>query len=214
MAAARRLVLVRHGETVGRSSVRYYGATDVALSDAGRSQMERVREALRRETFDAVYCSGLQRTRTAARIIAPHLPAQVVTGFNEIDFGEWEGLTREEIEARDPSLYAVWRSDLAGFTYPRGDSVPAFRRRVVETFRELLPALPARALLVVHRGIVLTILAELLGLSEAERAALPTALGSIHALVRSNGNGAGGPWHAERLNHTAHLADDDRAAAS
>ena len=205
MPRLRRLVLVRHGETVGRSSIRYYGSTDVALSDEGLRQMQRVRDALCSETFDAVLCSGLQRTRVAARIIAPHLPARVVRGFDEIDFGDWEGLTREEIAARDPQRFAAWHADASRFTYPGGDAVPAFRRRVSETFRELLPALPERALLVVHRGIVLTIVAELLGLSEAERAAQPTALGSIHALSFGGTDAHGARWYAERLNDTTHL---------
>ena len=64
----RRLVLVRHGETAGQSSIRYYGATDLALSESGCRQMERVRAALAGEEFDAVYTSELQRTITAARI--------------------------------------------------------------------------------------------------------------------------------------------------
>ena len=205
MPRVRRLVLVRHGETVGRSSIRYYGATDVALSDEGRRQMQRVRDALCAETFDAVYCSGLQRTRVAAQIIAPRLSARVVSGFNEIDFGDWEGLTREEIAARDPQRFAAWQADASTFTYPGGDDVPVFRRRVSETFRALLPALPERPLLVVHRGIVLTILAELLGLTEADHAAQPTALGSIHT-VSFDGTDPHNPrWHAERLNDTTHL---------
>src|SRR5690349_823755 len=95
--ATRRLVLVRHGETVGQSSIRYYGSTDIALNDAGLDQMRWVRALLARERFDAVYTSKLQRTVQAARIIAPDLPARAVEGFNEICFGAWEGLTREEI---------------------------------------------------------------------------------------------------------------------
>ncbi|MGA2411387.1 MAG: histidine phosphatase family protein, partial [Candidatus Binataceae bacterium] len=37
-----RLVLVRHGETVGNSNIRYYGRTDIGLSDLGRNQMRAV----------------------------------------------------------------------------------------------------------------------------------------------------------------------------
>src|SRR6185295_1113985 len=119
---ARRLVLVRHGETVGQSSIRYYGATDLALSADGEAQMRRVRQALAGEAFDAVYTSGLQRTIRAARIIVPHLPAQGVAGFNEINFGRWEGLTREEIATRDPQLFQQWRAAPHEFTYPDGDA--------------------------------------------------------------------------------------------
>ena len=110
-----RLTLVRHGETEGESSVRYHGRNDVPLSVVGRVQMTRARDALAHERIDAVYASTLSRSVEAATIIAGE--AVVVTrvaGFDEIDFGEWEGLTAQEIRARDPERYAYWvgpRSD-------------------------------------------------------------------------------------------------------
>jgi broad specificity phosphatase PhoE len=197
----RRLVLVRHGETVGQSSVRYFGITDVPLSDAGCRQMERVRAALAAEVFDAVYTSGLQRTIAAAGIIAPALGAQPVSGFNEVDFGHWEGLTIEEIEARDPPLFQRWRASLHEFSYPGGDAVPAFRARVAAALRALLPAAPERVLVVAHKGVIRSIVAELLGLSLAERAAWPTDLASIHVLVASDD-----AWRAELVNESGHLS--------
>jgi len=195
-----RLVLVRHGETVGQSSVRYYGATDVALSDSGRAQMARVRAALVGECFDAVYTSKLQRTLAAARIIVPDLPPRPVAGFNEINFGDWEGLTREEIEARDPDGARRWRTAFAEFTYPGGDAVLQFRSRVVGAFRVLLPEMPERALIVAHKGVIASIVEELLRLSPAERAAWPIDLASIHILAAADG-----AWHAEAVNTCAHL---------
>ena len=199
-AMQRRLVLVRHGETVGQSSIRYYGATDLALSAEGEEQMRRVRVALAGETFEAVYTSALQRTITAARIIAPEVPAQIVPGFNEIDFGRWEGWTREEIAAQDPDLFRRWRAAAHEFTYPGGDAVPAFRARVAATLRAWLPGAPGRTLVIAHKGIIASMVTELLRLSPAERAAWPIDLGSIHVLVAH----AGG-WQAEQVNRTDHL---------
>jgi len=196
----RRLVLVRHGETVGQSSIRYYGATDVALSASGCEQMARVRAALAGERFDAVYTSGLQRTIAAARIVAPALAPQPVPGFNEINFGRWEGLTREEIAAREPELFQLWRATLHDFAYPGGEAVPAFHARVVATLRDWLPAAPARTLLVVHKGIIAAIVAELLRLSPGERVAWPIDLASIHVVATADG-----AWHAERVNQIDHL---------
>ncbi len=187
----RRLILVRHGETVGESSIRYFGVTDVPLSDTGCRQMEEVRETLQGECFEAVYTSRLQRTIAAARIIAPQLHAQPLAGFDEVNFGDWEGLTREEIAARDPARYRQWRVAPHDFTYPGGDAVWVFRARVVETLRVLLPILPACALVVAHKGVIASVLAELLRLSAAERAAWPIDLASVHTL-----EGTDGTWRA------------------
>src|SRR5205814_465051 len=117
------------------------------------------------------------------------------------NFGRWEGLTREEIAARDPQLFGQWRAALHEFTYPDGDAVPAFRARVARTLHAWLPATPARTLLIVHRGIIATVVTELLRLSPEERAAWPIDLASIHILVASTA----GEWHAERVNQTDHL---------
>ena len=59
--ALQEIVLVRHGETVGQSSIRLYGATDIALSAVGLQQIERLAAGLRAEGFAAVLASPLQR---------------------------------------------------------------------------------------------------------------------------------------------------------
>lgn len=203
MSRLRRLVLVRHGETVGQSSIRYYGATDLALSELGLQQMRAVAAALQDETYDLVLTSALQRTRVAAELIKPQTPRRIVPGFNEIDFGAWEGWTKEEIAARDPQGFALWQSDAHRFAYPGGDSVPAFRARVAGAWHEVAASAPEHLLLVVHRGIILTIASELLALSDAERTAWPTALGSIHVLEHSPQG-----WRAALVDEVAHLAPE------
>lgn len=196
----RRLTLVRHGETVGDSSIRYHGVNDVALSQVGRAQMECVARALAEERFEAVYTSTLRRTRESARIIAPRLAPRPLAGFNEINFGRWEGLTREEIEARDPELFDLWRVSNGEFHYPDGDRVSDFRARVAATWREILPQAPARVLVVAHRGVISTILMETLGISLPDLRHWRLGLGSIHVLVEG---GAG--WTAELADHHDHL---------
>ena len=61
MSKLRRIVLVRHGETDGNSSVRFHGSTDVGLSDEGRAQMREARKRMTREFFDLVVASTLRR---------------------------------------------------------------------------------------------------------------------------------------------------------
>ncbi|MBX3024603.1 histidine phosphatase family protein [bacterium] len=210
MSGVRRLVLVRHGETTGQSSVRYYGATDVPLSALGEAQMRRAGAALAGEAFDAVYASRLQRARRGAALIAgaAHAP-RPVAAFDEVSFGDWEGWTREEIARRAPAAFARWQADPERFVYPGGECRQAFHRRVAAGLAALLADPPgARLLLVAHRGVIAVALSELLGLDAAARRVLDIGLGSIHVLVR---DGAG--WRAERLNALDHLADVAEASA-
>ncbi|HEY2104436.1 MAG TPA: histidine phosphatase family protein [Candidatus Binataceae bacterium] len=197
------LVLVRHGETEGQSSIRYHGRNDVALDERGRSQMRAAARALEREEFTRVFSSPLSRATEGARIIAGDATAIITIGeFVEIDFGDFEGLTLEEIRRQYPSEFDRWRSQRldAGYQYPGGESGEAFRARVLvgmgrmfELWREGRDEFSGTALLVAHRGVIRLILNSLIGVTPA------IELGSIHILDCDHG------WRARALDLTGHL---------
>lgn len=173
-----RLTLVRHGETEGQSSIRYYGATDVPLSELGREQVRRARERLAGEGYEVVYASSLSRASESARILAPDHAIRVEADFREVDFGRWEGLTREEIAARDPELFAVWQRDLPRFDYPGGERRADFRARIERGLGRLRASGASSALVVAHKGVVRTLLELISG--EILASAEPELGGVIH----------------------------------
>ncbi len=204
------LILVRHGETEGESSIRYHGRNDVPLSKLGRAQMRAARTAIEAThgglAFDRVFTSPLVRAAEGARIIASaDAPSAIaLEEFAEVHFGDFEGLTREEISARFPDEYARWRADplSAAFTYPGGESRAAFTARVERGVVLMLsrwtpersPGV-TRALVVAHRGVIRTIVKTLAG-------AEPTVdLGSIQILKYTDA------WNPAALDLIAHLAD-------
>lgn len=199
-----RITLVRHGETTGQSSVRYYGATDVPLNDLGRAQMRCVRDALGGECFDAAFSSRLSRSRDGARIVTAGVcPVEAMAAFDEVDFGRWEGWTREEIAARDPEEFARWRAGDDSYRYPGGESRLIFGARVGGGLREILARHDGgHLLMVLHRGVIAMLLAELLGLDRERRLALGIDLASIHVVSARHGR-----WGADCLNRTDHLAE-------
>jgi broad specificity phosphatase PhoE len=198
------LWLVRHGETVGGSSTRLYGSTDLALSELGRRQMERVRAELERLPFDRVITSPLARSREAAAIVhpRPHPPPAVVAAFTEIDFGVWEGLTAEEVAAAYPAEHESWRAGDAGWGFPGGETRHGFRARVAAAVEEHLADARGRSLLVLHKGVVKIIAGTLLGEAPEIYAARPCELGSLHVLARENGH-----WRALCPPKVEHLGE-------
>ncbi len=152
-----RIILVRHGETEGQSSIRYFGATDVPLSAVGREQVRQARARLADEAFEVVWASSLSRAAESARILAPDRPIQIEADFREVDFGRWEGLTREEIAALDPELFALWQRDLARFDYPGGERREDFRARIARGLGRLRASGASSALVVAHKGVVRTL---------------------------------------------------------
>ena len=154
MSQLRRIVLVRHGETDGESSIRFHGSSDVALAAEGRRQMQVVADELGDETFDLVAASPLRRSWQSAWIASRGAAVGLVPEFREVNFGRWEGLTREEIQAADPVLYEDWQQGAEGFEYPGGEARADFRARVQAGLEKVL-ASPARsALLVLHKGVI------------------------------------------------------------
>ena len=198
------LWLVRHGETVGGSSTRLYGSTDLALSDVGRAQMECVRRAVDGVDFDRVITSPLQRSREGASIVhpRPEPAATIVDAFTEIDFGEWEGLTADEIAARFPGEHDRWRLGAADqdWGFPSGESRSGFRARVAAATGAHLGNTSGRSLLVLHKGVVKVIVGTLLGEAPEVFATRPCELGSLHVLLRDNGRWQmSGPCTVEHL---------------
>jgi broad specificity phosphatase PhoE len=163
MSNLRHVVLVRHGETEGNSSTRFHGANDVPLSDLGRAHMREARFALRHESFDRVYASPLERSWEAARIVAGGAPVQLAAGLREIDFGRWEGLTKEEIQAADPTRFEDWQNDPASYDFPGGEARAAFRARVEGAFDVIASSGAASVVIVAHTGTVRTVAEKLLG---------------------------------------------------
>ncbi len=162
-AQLRRLVLVRHGETEGNSSTRFHGSRDVALSEVGRAQMRAAIPALRSEVFDLVVASPLRRSWQSARILAGPASLRLEAGFREIDFGRWEGMARDEIEASDPILYRDWQARAPGFEYPGGEKRAEFRGRVKRGLERLQGSGARSVLGVLHKGVIRAIAEELLG---------------------------------------------------
>lgn len=204
------LILVRHGETEGQSSVRLYGSTDVALSDLGRRQMQSVRGALGGLDFDRVLVSPLQRSRESAAIVcrASTPPSIVVASFSEIDFGAWEGLTAEEVSERDPQGYRQWKRGDEDWAFPDGDSRRGFVDRVSQAAVDVFGEGTERCLAVLHKGVVKTIVGTLLGQTHTIYSRMPCELGSIHRLVRSRG-----AWRRVGECEVDHLGGDRLAAS-
>jgi broad specificity phosphatase PhoE len=186
MSILSRIVLVRHGETEGESSIRYHGAGDVALNDVGREQARAARRHVPGDRWDLIVASSLMRAWQTAHIIAPGRAVRLESDFREIDFGRWEGLTRQEISALDPDLYEAWQRGAGEFEFPEGERRDAFRSRVERGLERLLVSGVRSAIVVAHKGVVRRVAEALSG--EPLSAGEPS-LGGVVRLARRNPDG-------------------------
>jgi broad specificity phosphatase PhoE len=162
-----RLVLVRHAETDWNRERRYQGHRDTSLSDTGRAQAEAAGRLLAGERIEAVWSSPLRRAReTAAAIAAPQgLAVHVEDAFGEMRFGEWEGLTVEEVRARFPTLYQAWLETPHLVALPGAETLDEVRARALRGLEGLRAAHDGRTVCLVTHGVTSRILIlEALGL--------------------------------------------------
>ncbi|MHB8459471.1 MAG: histidine phosphatase family protein [Candidatus Limnocylindrales bacterium] len=121
------LVLTRHGLTPRSVPEQHLGQRiDVELSDAGRAQAQALAIRLAATRFERIVSSPLVRARQTAEIVVAGLadPAPVTTDprLLEMDYGEWEGHTYDEIEATDRLRRHAWEADPASLRCPGGES--------------------------------------------------------------------------------------------
>jgi len=156
-----RIWLVRHGEPAGVRG-RCYGKLDIGLSAAGRAQMERAAACLRTEPLEAIYASPRVRTMESARIVAGfhRCGCREDAGLSEIDFGEFEGLTYDEIAVHYPAIYRQWMESPTEVQFPHGESFAAMRVRVLRAFEAIRQRHEGRtAAIVTHGGVIRIVLA-------------------------------------------------------
>jgi alpha-ribazole phosphatase/probable phosphoglycerate mutase len=162
-----RLVLVRHGEPEASARGRCYGALDVGLSAVGQAQSERLGRALRSVDVAAIVSSPRRRAfETAAVVARPHsLDVRVESRLAELDFGELEGRTYDEIAAELPDLYAEWMTRPTEVRFPEGESYAELETRVLASVAQLREELGGLTVVAVtHGGVVRAVLRDALGL--------------------------------------------------
>ena len=146
-----KLALLRHGPTDWNASGRVQGRVDTALSEAGRAKMRALRPPQGFETA-VVYCSPKRRARETAACLGLtniRLDARLV----EQNWGEWEGLTRAEMLARDGADAFERAGSGIAFRPPGGESTGAVLARV----RSFLTDIGGRgedAIVVSHAGVL------------------------------------------------------------
>ena len=153
----RPIYLVRHGVTAWNREMRMQGHTDVPLDPEGRAQAEAIgaRLSLLPAPPAAVYSSDLSRAvRTAEAIAAPlNLTVQTTALLRETMLGVWEGLTREEIEARgDGDLLQGYLRDSHHNRPPDSEKLEEVWARMNEAMQRIRTAHPDDSVAIVGHG--------------------------------------------------------------
>lgn len=175
MEDEKRIYLLRHAEPKKLDQKkRYLGHSDPELSEKGRRQAVALADYFSRRLSSVgtpchIYCSDLKRAHETAHIIASlhtHDPLQpkAMSALREIDMGEWDGKSFDEIKQKFPDDFEKRGKDIAHFRPPGGESFVDLEKRVMKAFDAICQESPHRDVIVVaHAGVNRVILRRLLG---------------------------------------------------
>ena len=160
--------VVRHGETDWNKLGRFQGHTDISLNDRGLSQARETAVASEDWGYTAIYSSPLVRTVQVAEEIAKVTPMLVSQepGLKELNLGDLEGVTGEEMRNDWPALFAAWRTEPEKMSMPNGESLGELRDRTWQVILDIEQKHSSDDSIVVisHNFAIRSIVNELLGM--------------------------------------------------
>jgi broad specificity phosphatase PhoE len=178
------LILVRHGEAEGSRPGVLCGRSDPALSEAGRRQAALLQGMMGRLPEARLVASPLTRARETAEIAVECLPAVVETDpdLQEMDFGDWEGLTYDDVAARYPGLVSGWTEFRPDFGFPGGETLTDFASRIERVAARLADTGAATVVAFTHGGVVRALICHFLGLPLRDYLLFDVSPGSVATL--------------------------------
>jgi broad specificity phosphatase PhoE len=200
------ITLIRHGQTNWNVEGRWQGHAAVPLNEAGRVQAKILARYLQGTTARRMISSDLLRTRETAQIINDQLklPMSFDKRFREIDVGEWQGLTIDEVKTWDLDRYERFASDMYSIPRPGGESYELLGDRGIVAMNDLANCFPREHTLVVtHGGTIRQIVKRLTGI-EIPHSVENTSLTSLTYDKNT--------WSADKLAITPHLSSKSPGA--
>ena len=197
-------ILVRHGETPWNVTLQYQGQANVPLNERGHAQARLTAERLARLRVAALYTSDTVRAAETAAAISDMIgiAPQPIPELREIDVGQWEGLTPEQLYRRFPDHMAEYERDPARTVRLGGESYAQLQARALVALRRIYEAHQHGDVVVAvsHGGTIRALLCHVIGLDLANFGKMWLDNGSLTEL-RYSSHG----WRLVRLNDAAHL---------
>jgi alpha-ribazole phosphatase len=159
----KRLILARHAQVDPQYTGRFLGSTDAPLSQLGMRQAGALAQSLPLDQSTPLFVSPMRRAIETAEHLDHN--AETDPDLREIDFGQWEGRSFDEIRASDKdNKIDGWSNFDPEFSFPDGESLGAFVARIARAADRLASNTSDTVVVITHGGVIRTMICHLLGL--------------------------------------------------
>ena len=151
------ILLVRHGQTEWNRVERFRGRADVPLNDNGLQQAEATgRHVASQWQPAAIYSSPLSRAVKTAEAIGRQVgrTVEIHPGLVDIDYGDWQGLTPDEVRSHWPEMVDVWYNTPHLASIPEGETLGDLRVRAMRTVGDLASRHAEQTIVLVSHTVV------------------------------------------------------------
>lgn len=202
-----KLIIIRHGESLGNAKWVFLGHTDWDLTETGYKQAEKTADFLDNTNIDVIYSSDLIRAYNTVLPIAKRRNMEIITSENlrEINAGEWEGMKFTEIEEKYPENHAVWMNDIGNAVCNGGETVKELQLRIKKELDRIAKENPDKTVCIgTHATPIRTMLCEWKGLPISETKNFSWVQNASVTIVNYNDDGT---YTLELEAESAHLKD-------
>ncbi len=152
-----RFGLMRHATTLWNEAGRIQGHSDSPLSDAGRHMAAEWAKILHTDSWSRILCSDSGRAKATAMLLNSvlDLPMETDARLREMDWGQWTGMTREEVRLQFSDILQRQNAADWTFTPPGGESQLQVRKRGIQALQDAARKWPNQCILTVtHEGMM------------------------------------------------------------
>jgi len=134
------IFIIRHGETNSVVTKKLCGRTDDVITKNGLSQIEKLLNILKTINPDKIFSSPLIRAKQSAEILTSHFKKDIIIleNLKEIDFGDYEGLTLDEVKKNNLNDYENWINHPGKYTPNNGEKLSDLVKRIKNIFNEII----------------------------------------------------------------------------
>jgi broad specificity phosphatase PhoE len=200
-----KIYLIRHGQTEWNKGQIFRGRIDISLNERGSKEAEVILGVMKDNNISAIYTSPLKRSIETARPMAEFFNLEIVPidGLIDINYGDWQGLTMDDVRKRYKAQYNQWIKTPNLVRFPNGETLDEVQERSFYAFKEIVKKNPGKTIIVLpHRVINKVLLCALLGLGNSHFWDIKQDTGCINLIEYS-----GGRFVISLINDTCHLKE-------